>query len=333
MNSASLEPVTLKNKKLRNVRAKLIFNPGSGVIGASPIQLMDVIRELQAWKFVPEAYLVEPGCDLPSVVQEGLDQGIRLFVVCGGDGTISTVAQTLTGTHATLGIIPTGTRNNVAHSLGIPADISAAIALLRMGKQIKIDIGLASRDNISTPFLEVCSVGLVSTLFSAADDIQHGNLSRVGDFFSTLASSPPAEIRLLLDGKTEIHNLGHEVLVTNMPFIGPHYQVGAVNSFQDGLLDVLFFADLSKLDLLNYVIQGAGTGKLEDPRIQHFHVRKVDIHTTPSMPVMADGIGLGEGHVRIRVRRHALSVMVAAQVDETSSQDRQDNSDAEIAGD
>jgi diacylglycerol kinase family enzyme len=237
-------------------------------------------------------------------------QGIRMFVVCGGDGTISAVARTLAGTRATLGIIPIGTQNNTALSLGIPTDIPAAISILRTGRRIKVDVGMAVCDKINTPFLEVCSVGLISTLFPSADDIQHGNLARIGDFLTTLAASPPAEIHLLLDGKQEIHNLGHVVLVSNMPFIGLHYQVASAASFKDGLLDVLFFADLSKLDLLGYVFQGVGVGKPEDPRIQHFRVRRVDIDTHPAMPIMADGSALGEGPVRIEVRRRVLAVMV-----------------------
>ena len=50
----------------------------------------------------------------------------------------------------------------------------------------------------------------------------------------------------MLDDNQEIHNLGHVVLVSNMPYIGFHYQVGTVASFKDGLLDVLFFADLDR---------------------------------------------------------------------------------------
>jgi diacylglycerol kinase family enzyme len=96
-----------------------------------------------------------------------------------------------------------------------------------------------------------------------------------------------------------------------MPYIGFHYQLGNVASFKDGLLDVLFFADLSKLDLLGYILQGVGEGKPEDSRIQHYHVRRVDINTRPAMPVMADGTALGEGLVRIEIRRHALTVMVS----------------------
>ncbi len=299
-----------RGKYKRSMRAKLIFNPGAGAAGASPVQLMDVISEMQAWKLVPEAFLVEPGCDLPGVIQDALAQGYRMFVVCGGDGTISGVAGMLAGTGATLGIIPTGTQNNTALSLGIPSEIPAAIAILRNGKRIKVDVGMAVCGDISTPFLEVCSVGLVSALFPSADDIQHGNLARIGDFLATLTGSPPADIHLLLDNKQRIHSQGHVVLVSNMPFIGLHYQVAPATAFSDGLLDVLFFAELSKLDLLAYVFQGVGEGKPEDSRIQHYHVRRVEIETHPAMPVMKDGTAIGDGLVKIQVRRHALVMMV-----------------------
>ncbi len=301
------------------MRAKLIFNPGSGATGDSPVQLLDIIREMQAWRLVPEAFLVEPGCDLPGAVRQALDQGYRMFVVCGGDGTISAVARILAGTKAILGIIPIGTQNNTALSLGIPSDIPSAIAILRSGRRIKVDVGMASCGGTNTPFLEVCSVGLVSSLFPSADDIQHGNLARVGDFLTTLTSSPPAEIQLYLDHKKKIQSMGHVVLVSNMPYIGLHYQVGSTGSYNDGLLDVLFFAELSKLDLLAYVFQGVGEGKPEDPRIQHYHVRRVEINTTPAMQVMADGSPLGEGTVRIEVRKRVLAMMIGEPVTEKQS--------------
>jgi diacylglycerol kinase (ATP) len=308
-------------KTIRQKKAKLIFNPGSGVAGESPVQLMDVITAMQAWKLVPETYLVEPGCDLPAMVQEDIKAGIRLFVVCGGDGTIDVMAGALAGTTATLGIIPTGTQNNVALSLGIPSDIPAAIAILREGQRIKVDIGQAVCAGVKLPFLEVCSVGLLSALFPAADDIQHGKLSRVGDFLATLVSSPPAEMHLVLDGKQEINTLGHVVLVSNTTYIGPHFQVGSTESMHDGLLDVLFFADLSKMDLLGYAVQATGSGdKPEDERIQHYHVRQVDIDTHPAMPVMLDGLMVAEGPLSIHVQRRALSVMVGAQINGGTAQ-------------
>jgi diacylglycerol kinase family enzyme len=294
----------------RPLLAKLIFNPSAGATRGSPIEMVDVIHEMQACKIVPEAYLVEPGCDLPAVVGDALAKGIRMFVVCGGDGTIDVVAGVLAGTRATLGIIPIGTQNNTALSLGIPSDIPAAVAILRNGRRVRVDMGMAACGDSSTPFLEFCSVGLVSTLFPSADDIQHGNLGRIGDFLTALAASAPAEMHLVLDNKQEVHALCHVVLVTNMPYIGPHYQLGSAISYGDGLLDVLLFADLSKMDLVGYAVQGLTVGGTEDPRIQHYHVHQVDIMTKPAMPIMADGTALGEGPVRITVRRHALTVMV-----------------------
>ena len=292
-------------------RVKLIFNPGSGANSESPEQLMDVIKQLQTWEYTPETYMVKPDSNLGGAVRDAIMQGIQLFVVCGGDGTVSAVARELIGQNATLGIIPTGTQNNVAYSLGIPTDIPIAIDLLKTGRRTKVDVGIAACGNRNTPFLEVCSVGLFSTIFPSGDDIQHGNLLRIGDFLAALVSYPPAEIRLLLDDEQEIRQLGHVLLISNMPYVIRHYQVASKASYKDGLLDILFFAGLSKLDLMGYVLKGPGKGMPKDPRIQHFRVRGVEIDTAPAMPVMADGIMLGEGRVHIEVREHALSVMTA----------------------
>ena len=302
------------------MRAKLIFNPIAGAVEAAPTELLDVIHEMQTRKLVPEVFLIEEGCDLPGMVQDALAQGIRLFVVCGGDGTISAVAQILASmpsAHATMGIIPSGTQNNIALSLGIPTDIPAAISILRTGRRIKVDMGMATCEKsssvdggIPTPFLEVCSVGLASKLFPSADDVQHGNLVRIGDFLATLVNTPPAEIHLTLDDEQEVRSLGYVLLVSNMPYIGRHYRVGPVDSFRDGLLDVLFFAELSKLELLSYIYNGIGPDMSEDSRIQHYHVRRVLIDSQPDMPIMVDGIALGEGRVQIEVQRHVLTVMV-----------------------
>lgn len=295
----------------RIMRVKLIFNPISGSTDKSSVQLMDIIKELQAWKFVPEPFIIKPDCNLDELVREATEQGIRMFIVCGGDGTVSSVARAMIGTKATLGIIPTGTQNNIALSLGIPTDIPAAIAILRTGRRIKIDMGICTCNNVSTPFIELCSVGLFSTLFSSADDIQHGNILRIGDFLATLTSTSASDIHLLLEDKKEIQKNGHVVLISNMPYIVRHYQVGSLDTFKSGYLDVLFFANISKLDLMGYMIKGPGIGTQEDSRIAHFRVKKVIIDTLPEMPVLADGITLGEGSASIEVKPRALSVMVA----------------------
>ena len=306
----------------RRMRVKLIFNPISGKNKESPVQLMDVIKEMQNWKLAPEPFLIEPGCDLAKIVLDSIEQGIRMFVVCGGDGTVSSVVRAITGKTVTLGIIPTGTRNNIALSLGIPTDIPAAIAILRTGRRLKIDLGMSTCNDIRTPFIEVCSVGLFSKLFSAGDDIQHGKISRIGDFLSTLISTPPSEIHLMLDEKNEIQQQGHVVLITNTPYIGANNQVGPIDSHRDGFLDLLIFADVSKVNLIGHVIKKSSVNEQEDdPRIQHFRVRKVTIETQPSMPIMVDSIDIGEGSVQIEILKKVLTVMTPSNAFVTESGD------------
>jgi len=297
-------------------RIKLIFNPASGANRESPLQLMNVIKELQARHFVTEPYLTEPDSDLASVVQDAVVHGFRTFVVCGGDGTVSAVARAMKGLNATLGIIPTGTQNNVALGLGIPADIPAAIDILRTGRRNKVDMGIATCNGKSMPFLEICSVGLFSALFESGDDIQHGNISRIGDFLATLTASPPSEMSILLDGEKEIRNTGHVVLISNMPYVGRHFQVGTPDCFKDGLFDVLFCSDISKLDLLiGYMLKVPGINAESDSRIRNYHVSKINIETHPAMAVMADGILIGEGPVQIEMQQHALAVILPAATD------------------
>lgn len=294
----------------RRKRIKLIFNPASGMAKKSPQLLMEIIKELQAWKYVPELLLTEPVTNYASLVSDSLAQGIQLFVACGGDGTVSAVARAMYGTTATLGIIPAGTQNNVAKSLGIPNDIKEAISVLRTGKRIKCDIGLVSFGSNTVPFIEICSVGLFSELFESGDGIQHGDISRIGDFISTLTASSPSKIRLILDNKEEAEAPGHVVLVANMPYIGRRFQVGPDGSYRDGLLDVYLCADIPKLDLMmGYILKLPVLDLSEDSRIKHFQVRSVDIESYPEMSVLADGITLGKGKVHIEIHRRALAVM------------------------
>jgi diacylglycerol kinase family enzyme len=271
---------------------------------------MDIIGMLQAWKLTPEVFLIEPDCDLQKMAAEALEHGIHLFVVCGGDGTVSAVAKVIAGLHATLGIIPTGTQNNIALSLNIPTDLSEAISVLRLGRRTKIDTGTVTCNGVQTRFLEICSVGLMSSLFPSADDIQHGHMEKICDFLATLTGSSPSNIKLLLKGDQEINREGHVVLVSNMTYVGRHYRVGEANAFKDGLLDVLLFSDLSKMDLLGCALKGTDMCELEDHRIERFHVSKLDIDTAPAMAVMADGIMLGEGKVHLEMQHGNLAVMV-----------------------
>jgi diacylglycerol kinase (ATP) len=287
---------------------KVVFNPKAGMARKPRAEAGDVAGALQALGFEPEVCVIGPGLRVQDAVMEALGQGFLLFAVCGGDGTITAAAGVLAGTGATLAIVPTGSQNNMALSLGIPEDIARAVALLRTGRRTGVDVGMAACSGGSSHFMEICSVGLISALSQSGDAIQHGNLAGLGDFLATLISSSPADMALTLNG-TQFCGSGYIALVTNMPFVGFHYNVGRVNAHRDGKLNVHFFDGLTKLDLIKYITGGVYLGKPEDPRIGHFLADAVCIVTSPAMPVMVDGHVIGETPVQITVMPKALHVM------------------------
>lgn len=297
----------------RPIRAKLIFNPGSGQPGESPQQLVSILSEMQNHHILPEVFIVQPDSPLEDVVRRAIKSGIQLIVVAGGDGTIDSVVGAMIGRDATLGIIPTGTRNNVAFNLGITGDIASSVALLRRGRRLKIDAGRVHCGHSRHWFLEVAALGLLSDLYPLADDIQHGNLTMIGELFSTLVSANPSRLRVVLDGRKHLETSAHMMAITNMPFLGPHFQISPNVSFRDGRLDVFTFTDMSKLKMISYAVLSRG-GIVEDAGIKHYRARHISIVSKPKMPVLADGILLGQGLLSVHVHPRALAVMVGTEL-------------------
>jgi diacylglycerol kinase (ATP) len=296
---------------LRPLRAKLIFNAISGRSEESPQQLAEILNEMQNQCILPEVYMVRPDSQIEAVVHSAIKGGIKLVVVAGGDGTIDSVVGAMIGRSATLGIIPIGTRNNLAYNLGIPSTIEGAVALLREGRRLKIDVGKMRHGRSSRWFLEDATLGLLSDIYPFADSVQHGDLTQIGNLLSTVVSSTPSQLRMILEERKKIDMSAYMVLIANMPYIGPRFQISPDVSWNDNHLDVFVFSDMSKLDLISYAVQSTG-GAVEDTRIKHYRVKRLKIYSDPPMPVLADGMLLDPGPVTALVHPRALAVMGGA---------------------
>ena len=64
--------------------------------------------------------------------------------------------------------------------------------------------------------------------------------------------------------------------------------------------------------MIRHAIKSPGTDFERDPRIQHYRARSIRIDTVPAMPIMADGVKIGEGSVKIDIQKRALTVLVPA---------------------
>lgn len=290
---------------------KLIFNPDAGRAEESPKQLLEILTEMQKNALVAEVHMPKTTQGIKAVIRRALNDGTRLIVAAGGDGTIDPVAAALVGHPLKLGIIPVGTRNNLALNLGIPSEVPQAVALLRSGQAVKIDLGKAKTKVSERHFLELVTLGLLSDIYFVTDDIQHGDLSKVGEFVSTIVASTPFEAKITLDKGRKVKATAFIILVANMAYIGANMQIDPSVSYQDGKLDVFVFTELSKINLVSYALRSLA-GNLQDESVKHYRAKQIRIDTKPRVAMIADGFQLTEGKLSVTIQPRALTVIAGS---------------------
>jgi len=85
---------------------------------------------------------IEPvdGDGIEDAARAALERGAKLLIIGGGDGSVSSAAQAMAGSDATLGILPLGTLNHLARDLGLPLDLAKAAAVIAGGRPRAIDV-------------------------------------------------------------------------------------------------------------------------------------------------------------------------------------------------
>ncbi len=233
-------------------------------------------------------------------------------IVAGGDGTVGKVAKRLAGTDIPMVVLPTGTANNIARSLGIGVDCNAVISGLAKYVERTIDLGsLHSRDG-DEGFLEGFGIGVFAYVVGERATKKHKKLQRGLELIAdTLASYEPKPVMLEVDGK----DLSGDYLLVaamNVRSFGPALGFAPHARMDDGLLDVVVVRPEAKEMLVAHLRRAAAEGDLALP---HF-----ETHAGKSIRLRADGRWAHcdddprelEGEVQIGIREGALRVLVPA---------------------
>lgn len=97
--------------------------------------------------------------------------GATLVVVCGGDGTVRTVADALAGSGVPLAVVPCGTGNLLARNLGLPLSPAEALEAALRGTSHRLDLGHIEGDGLpATHFAAMSGAGLDAAMIEHTDD-------------------------------------------------------------------------------------------------------------------------------------------------------------------
>jgi YegS/Rv2252/BmrU family lipid kinase len=146
-------------------RGVVIANPRAGV--AAQAAAAAVQRSGGAWAGLEVRTTRAPG-HARELAAEAAAQGHEVVIACGGDGTINEVAWGLLDTNATLGILPAGSGNGLARTLGIPRRPRIALLVLAQSLPRPMDVGFVN----GKPFVNIAGVGYDAFVAQAFDE--HG---------------------------------------------------------------------------------------------------------------------------------------------------------------
>lgn len=217
-----------------------------------------------------------------------------IIVAAGGDGTVGAVANYVARTGAALGILPLGTANNVARSLGIPSGVEGAVRLLADGEVATIDVGRFVEPGAAPrSFVQAAMVGLGVNFARLATRRSFrrrlGRLTYVLALMRALRASQPflAELRF---GDRSIRVRALHLMVLNAPVLGWVATLRAPGSdVDDRRLDVLALEALAWPRLLPALLALVLGQPLSRSGVRVFHTRTVYVHVERPLGVSLDG--------------------------------------------
>ncbi|MBX7220247.1 MAG: diacylglycerol kinase family lipid kinase [Blastocatellia bacterium] len=242
------------------------------------------------------------------MAEEGARAGLDMVIVCGGDGTIHHAINGLRGSRTALGILPLGTGNDFARTLGIPWEVEQTCAMLGRGRIQEIDLA----DTGGCVYACIGSVGFDTAVLKRANQRKfwlRGPLIYTYAIFGTLLTYQPKRLKLTHDGGVFEDEVMFAVVGNTMQYGGGMRIVPGADP-SDGLLDVCIVRRMSNWDLIKTFPQVFRGGHVSNPNVVMFRSQKVELDSDEPMELFGDGEYLENTPSEIRALRGALRVVI-----------------------
>lgn len=214
-------------------RILFIVNPISG--GLNKVFVPSLIdKNLDHKKFNARIIYTTHHAHAKELAENAVASNTDIIVAVGGDGTINEVASVLESSSKTMAIVPCGSGNGLARTLGIPLDNAKAIAKINQLNTTKIDVGLLN----DKKFFNMAGMGFdahISAHF--ANSVKRGFLGYIKSTLKEVASYKPQQYEILIDGEL-IHTEAFMLSLANSSQYGNNAHISPTASTQDGFLDI-----------------------------------------------------------------------------------------------
>jgi YegS/Rv2252/BmrU family lipid kinase len=246
----------------------VIVNPASA-LGSTATAWPRIASELRSHFGPFQVSFTERAGDGLTLAAEAAERGVELIIACGGDGTISEVANGIlnSGKMASLGILPSGTGGDFRKTLGLSAHVRESARVLREGHTRQIDVGRVTfigenGTHQSRYFLGVASFGMSAQVVKSVKNEESqaspgqgaawygGRLSYGVAMLREALRSPATGVVVQLEDEQERYLKVAALCVANARYFGGGMKIAPKASLDDGKFDIIAIGDLGAFKIL-----------------------------------------------------------------------------------
>ncbi|MBU0774016.1 MAG: diacylglycerol kinase, partial [Alphaproteobacteria bacterium] len=232
------------------------------------------------------AHAVKNPALMEETVAKAIADGAPMVIVGGGDGSMSSTVDQFVGKDCVFAVLPLGTANSFARTLGLPLDLDGAIAAIANGRRRRVDLGMIDQDY----FVNAASLGLSPMIGRTVPHKLKRYLGRIGYLLWAIKCSVGFRaFRLIIDdGQQERRLWSTEVRILNGPFHGG--------------VELSDHADVDSGEIVVQAVVGRSKPRLawdwyakffklrdRDAHTQEWHGKAFTITTRPRQRISIDG--------------------------------------------
>jgi YegS/Rv2252/BmrU family lipid kinase len=255
------------------------------------------------------AHAVHDPSKLNDTVRQAVRDGAPMVIVGGGDGSLSGTVDDVVDKDCVFAVLPLGTANSFARTLGLPLDLDGAVDAIATGRRRRIDLGMIDGDY----FVNAAAIGLSPMIGDTVPHKLKKYLGRVGYLgWAILCFFRFRPFRLIVSDDRQVRRMwATEVRIFNGRFHGG--------------VELTETTDVDSGDIVVQAVTGRGLARLawdwyakffklrsRDANTVEFRGKKLRLDTKPRHRLSIDGETLARTPVTVRVAERAIDVVVPA---------------------
>jgi diacylglycerol kinase (ATP) len=299
-----------------------VVNPASAN-GSTRRRWPEIARRAAGLGLIGESLFSERPGHVADLAERAAEDGARLVVAVGGDGTVHEAVNGLMRAEPDrrpeLATIPRGTGKDFARSFRIPRSVDGALAVARAGATRTVDVGRASftawdGSSAESYFANFAGAGISGAVAARANTSSKALGGKASFFWATTAVFlrwENSEYEVAIDGERRAGRM-LEVIAAIGDQLAGGMRLTPEADPADGLFDVVLIGDATKVDFVRTLPKIYRGTYLPHRRAEVVRGRRVEIHTALPLPIALDGEQPGTTPAAFEIVPKALRLRVPA---------------------